>query len=981
MNTRICLSTLFASSVVFTGIATTTAASIKSDQQLNSTFASEVIPVLEQYCYGCHGEKKQKADLSFHRFRSLGDARNDPETWELILDMLAMNEMPPEDKDQPTLEQRELITHWIEESLFTFDSEKPDPGRVTISRLNRSEYNNSIRDLVGVSFRPADDFPLDDAGYGFDNIGDVLTLPSMLMEKYIAAAHKIMDQAIVTEAPQSATNRYPVNLLEVGFNALGDRGDGWVHLVSLEEDDVAVELPIPAPGDYKVRLMAYAEKEGGVQGYVEQSRTTLEEHMKGISQRPPMISFKLGDTFIDEFEVSTDPDNPGIYEARVGVTAGNQRFRAVVHRERGGDGELVMKNGRIGKQQQGIVFVKWMEIEGPLPGLTRRYNADTLSVTGKGEFLDDGTRLLSSAGEVSKAIRVEINSEFILRAYAYADQAGDEPTRMEFRIDGKPIKVFDVIAPATLKPLPGQRLFSAAWLDPMPQVYEFKYNLKRENKKISAAFINDFEDPENENLNLRDRNLYIQKLEIVDLEADWTPPPMPDIIAQYFDRKSTSRDETKAAKKILSGFSSNAWRRPVKPDELSRLMELYEMAKDYGDGFNARIKLAMKGILVSPNFLFRKESQPDPNDPTEVHYIDEYALASRLSYFLWSSIPDQELYSLAERGQLRKNLGKQVRRMLASPKARALVDNFAGQWLQTRRMVSVHPDRDLFKEFSQYLQEDMRNETELFFESIMKENRNVVDFLNADYTFLNERLARHYGISGVEGEPFRKVSLEGTPRRGVLTHGSILTLTSNPNRTSPVKRGKWVLDNLLGTPPLPPPPDVPELKEPGEELLGSLREQMKQHREDPSCASCHKRMDPIGFGLENFDAIGAWRDTDGGDVVDPSGELVSGETFNGAVELIDLLAETKKDEFLKALSEKMLIYALGRGLKYFDRPAVDGIVDELEDGDNSFESLIMGVVESAPFQMRRGDSEPELAGSTDYKDEGTLARNASQNEN
>jgi hypothetical protein len=348
--------------------------------------------------------------------------------------------------------------------------------------------------------------------------------------------------------------------------------------------------------------------------------------------------------------------------------------------------------------------------------------------------------------------------------------------------------------------------------------------------------------------------------------------------------------------------------------------------------------------------------QRDPDNPAAVYAVDEYALASRLSYFLWSSMPDEQLFTLARKKTLKKNLEAEVRRMLKDPKSRALVDNFAGQWLQLRNLKLVAPDKKTFPEFDDTLRDAMQSETEMFFSNVIREDRSVLDFLAADYTFVNERLARFYGMNDVKGDGFQRVSLKGTQRGGLLTQASVLTLTSNPTRTSPVKRGKWVLDNLLGTPPPPPPPDVPLLQE-GGKLTGSLRQRMEQHRENPSCAGCHARMDPIGFGLENFDGIGAWREKDGEFGIDPAGKLVSGETFNGIDDLKTILLKSRRDDFVRCLSEKMLTYALGRGLDYYDRCAVDQITKRLAKGQYRFSALILEVTKSTPFQMRRGEAD------------------------
>ena len=323
-------------------------------------------------------------------------------------------------------------------------------------------------------------------------------------------------------------------------------------------------------------------------------------------------------------------------------------------------------------------------------------------------------------------------------------------------------------------------------------------------------------------------------------------------------------------------------------------------------------------------------------------------------------MPDEELFAQAQLGTLRKNLDAQIKRMLKDPKSHALVDNFAGQWLQIRNLSQASPAREKYPKFDDKLREAMQRETEMFFDNIVREDRSVLEFLDSDYTFLNERLAKHYGIDGVKGDHFRKVSLKGTPRGGLLTQGSILTITSNPTRTSPVKRGKWVLENILGTPPPPPPPDVPELKE-GRALKGTLRERMEQHRANPLCASCHQRMDPIGFGFENFDGVGAWREKEGDKEIDPAGELVTGESFKGPADLRTILLNQKRNDFVHCLSEKMLTYAMGRGLEYYDRCATDAVAKELAKKNYRFSQLITAVVKSTPFQMRRGEEDKSLA--------------------
>jgi hypothetical protein len=527
---------------------------------------------------------------------------------------------------------------------------------------------------------------------------------------------------------------------------------------------------------------------------------------------------------------------------------------------------------------------------------------------------------------------------------------------MEFRLDGKPLTTFDVLAPATLKPLPKQRIFSLALLVPQPQVFEFTTKLTPGEHRFSAAFIIPFSDPTNANPNLRERNLIVRSLEVANPSEPAPIPPISETMGKYFAKPPASPDKLDRAREILQQFTLRAWRRPAEAEELNRLVGLFDLADSQGESFEASMKLPMKAVLVSPHFLFRGEIQPNPDSPASVHPVDEFALASRLSYFLWSTMPDDELLELARRGKLRAHLDAQVKRMLASPKAAALTENFAGQWLEIRRLPEVQPDKVMFPDYDAGLAAAMQKETEMFFEYIERENRSILDFLTADYTFVNGPLARFYGLSGVDGENFQKVSLAGTHRRGVLTQGSVLALTSNPTRTSPVKRGKWVLENLLGTPPPAAPPGVPSLDDKHRMLTGTLRDQMVQHRANPVCASCHARMDPIGFSLENFNAIGAWRDKDGDAPVDASGQLISGESFNGATELEGILAEKKRDNFYRCLSEKMLTYALGRGMEYYDRPATEKMVKQLKE-DPRFSNLVLGVVNSVPFQMQRGEGE------------------------
>jgi hypothetical protein len=416
--------------------------------------------------------------------------------------------------------------------------------------------------------------------------------------------------------------------------------------------------------------------------------------------------------------------------------------------------------------------------------------------------------------------------------------------------------------------------------------------------------------------------------------------------------------------RILSTLARRAYRRPVTDQDVADLRRFVDLAREDGLSAEKGIELALQAMLVSPHFLFRIERDRYPDDPTRSHPITDVELASRLSYFLWSSMPDDELLDLAERGELRRSgvLEAQVKRMLADPRSRALAQNFAGQWLEIRNLDVIRPDPDRFPAWNPELRDAMRTETEMFFDYILRENRPISEFLNARYTFVNDVLADYYGIEGIEGSEFRRVELTTPQRGGVLGQASVLAVSSYPTRTSVVIRGKYVLQNILGSPLPPPPPDVPALDE---EALGkskSIREQMEQHRTNAICASCHSRMDPLGFALENYDAIGRWRDMDGAFAIDASGRLPNGRTFNGPAELRDVLSDMLP-EFSRALTEKMLTYALGRGLERYDRRTVAGIVRRLGESDQGLQTLILEIVNSLPFQSRRAEGAPVLQAS------------------
>jgi len=763
----------------------------------NDTIAKVVVPYLAKHCIQCHGPKKKNADLVLHVYTDEKSILKDRKKWHEILRMVHGGEMPPEKQPRPDLKDTDAFLKAITDLFAVADAKGPrDPGRVTMRRLNRAEYNNTIRDLVGVDFKPAADFPADDVGYGFDNIGDVLTISPVLMERYLAAAETIAQQAILVGDPPKP----PTRTVSARFT----------------------EPSVP------------------------------------------------------------NPDKVG-------------RYRAVT------------------------------QTKTPLHTL---YN-------------------------------LTLDGEYRARIRGYGQQAGDEPVKLAITVNGKEEKVFVIDAKDAKN----------------PQSFEIKLDLKKGAYRVAAVLLNEFKDAEKKT----ERAMMV---EMIQLEGplDTRPTSHKKIMTH-----TPGADKVAATREILERFATKAYRRPAGKDEVERLVKLVEKTQANKESWEAGIQLAMQAVLCSPKFLFRVEldHRPYSKDP---HPINDYQLASRLSYFIWTTMPDDELFALAAKGQLHANLEPQVKRMLADPKAYALVENFAQQWLQLRLLANHNPDPKLFPDFDDSLRKSMVKETELFFQAIMKENRSILDLIDSNFTFMNERLARHYGIADTNGNRVgqKPIAPEGTPfvprkfgkfggkgggggkgsneflrvtfaddeRGGLLTHASILTLTSNPTRTSPVKRGKWVLEQILGTPPPPPPPNVPELEEKGE-LKGTLRERMEQHRKNPACTNCHNRLDPPGFAFENYNAIGKFRTKDGEAAIDPSGILPGGQKFNGPKEL-KLLLTAKKDLFSRALAEKMVTYATGRGPEYYDKPAVDQIVAALAKNDFRFTTLMVEITKSDPFRMRRG---------------------------
>jgi hypothetical protein len=759
-----------------------------------STYLTDVRPLLDTYCVKCHSPEKHKGDLDLASIKDEEAGRKSIRIWRKVIDKVITKDMPPEDANkQPTpAEAEKLVT-----ALRTLKrpSGPPDPGVVTIRRLNRSEYDNTIRDLIGLDLKPAAGFPSDDVGEGFDNIGDVLSLPPLLLEKYHDAATMILDKAIIIEQ------------VDLKFSA----------------------------------------------------------------------------------------------------------------------GQLA-----------GVLDGKPLEAKP-----------------------DGKTRTFTALGEVDLDTGAPVEGRYTLKIRAGGDQAGSESAKMVIKVDNEVASEIKVAASVSF-----------------PSSYSATLSLKKGVHHIAVCFANPHSDsdppaggagakpnggsgaatakaPAKPAKPPAVRSLMLDQLELIGPPA----PPVPESHKRIFIAKpSAELAKRDAARTVIERFATRAFRQPVTPEKLERLLKLFDLADRDGEVFEEAVKITLKAVLESPLFLFRVEQSRQSSEANGAYPVSDWELASRLSYFLWSSMPDDELFELAKQGKLRDpaTIDKQVKRMIRDNRSHALTETFAEQWLHLRNLDTFQPDPKKFPEYDKVLKKAMYDETTMFFEYVMREDRSILEFLDSDYTFVNERLASHYGIANVSGPAMRKVQLSDHNRGGVLSMASILTITSNPTRTSPVKRGKWILEEIVGDPPPPPPPAVAQLPEQdkGSSAGLSLRQMMERHRADPVCASCHTRMDPIGFGFENYDALGRWRSDDGGKPLDVSGTLPGGVTFKGPVELKTLFL-SHKDDFARRLSEKMLIFALGRGMTSDDDLVIEAISGAVAKDQYRFSTMVTQVATSYPFLYRR----------------------------
>ena len=776
---------------------------------------------LARHCADCHGDSKPEGDVTLSWPADDAGLLAERKLWETALRRIETGEMPPQDQPRPEAAEAASFVAGMRQRYAEADLRAPaDPGRVTMRRLNRVEYRNTIRDLAGVDFDPTTDFPSDEIGYGFDTIGDVLTVSPLLMERYLDAAEAVMERAIPSTPPPVVKRRRQAQytepaspdgkrLMVAGFRRMSTAGKAAIEL-----GPINAPFEWEADGEYELHTKVYAAAD---------------------APQPVRVTLLVSGKDLPQPAAQEDLDR----------------------------------------------------LSGAVPRTARILGSFVVTGTSKQTANDFTVRVPPLLGRDRLLIAIEKPTMVAIRAPENTEATDGEET---------------TDAPAT------------------------------------TVFV--------EGLNLSG-------------PLDSRPATQKQLLACA--ATGSQEDQTR---EVLGRFLRRAFRRRVEPGELDRHVALVDKAVKSGRDWHAGVQFAMQAALCSPKFLFHVESDDQP-DAEGVHSLDEFQLASRLSFFLWSTMPDDELLDLADRGQLSENLGTQVRRMLADPRAAALVTSFAMQWLQLKRIEFISPDGELFPTFNNDLRTAMLQETELFVGGVFHEDRSVLELIDADSTFVNAPLAKHYGLedayrkAGGKGKEFRRVTTADRTRGGLLSQAGILTATSNPTRTSPVKRGRWVLEQMLGEPPPPPPPNVPELEEnEGVSTTASLRERMEMHRRNAACAGCHARMDAIGFALENYDAVGAFRTDDGTFDIDADGTFPDGTSFSGPAGLKDVLL-AKKREFCRCLTEKMMTFALGRGLQPADRPTIERVVDRLESQDYKVSALVAGIVTSDAFRQRRGGATGE----------------------
>src|SRR6266480_1622752 len=757
-------------------------------QDPSSAAATTNRATVDRFCIACHRGPNALAGLHLDTF-DIANFETNGATWEKLARKLRNREMPPADMRRPDEATYSALVKYIETGRDHLAEVKPNPGRPTLHRLNRTEYGNAVRDLLALEIDVADLLPADDIGYGFDNIGDVLQVSPVLLERYLSVARKVSRTAVGDTTIPVSYQTYDVP-----------------HRL-VQEDRLDETAPVGSRGGTIVRHLFPVDGDYVISVALQRSR---DDEYLGL-QRERKVDLRLDDQRLQLFTIAANPK------------------------------KVVLGSGTPPDAH--------LKIRVPVKAGTRELAAT---------FLKDTL--------IKEGIIDRIRGDDVL---TYFEGVGS----------------ITVAGPS--------------------------------NVQGSGSTVT------------RDRI--------------------------FICHPSAAAEQEACAKKIVTSLAHRAYQRPVRPDDVTQLLALYKTGAQNG-GFESGVRLALQKILVSPDFLFRAEVDPPGAAAGTVYKISDVELASRLSFFLWSSIPDDQLLAVAESGRLSDPsvLQGQVKRMLADPRSQALVKNFAGQWLYLRNIARISPDQTTFPTFDDNLRDALAKETELLIESQMREDHSVTDLLTADYTFLNQRLAQHYGIKGIYGSEFRRVKLEDPNRYGLLGQASILAVTSYPNRTAPTIRGKWVLEQLLGTPPPPPPPNVPSLKEDAGIKNLTMRQRMELHRANPSCAACHRQMDPLGFALENYDGLGSWRASTapGSGPIDSSGTLPDGTAFNGPAGLRDVLMK-KQDMFVYNFTERLLTYALGRGVEEYDHAALRKIMRESAADNQKWSSIILGIVNSTPFQMRR----------------------------
>ncbi len=760
-----------------------------------SSDAAAIRATLNHYCISCHSDRLKTGGLTLQSLDTdrLGEHAA---TWEQVVRKLRTGAMPPPPARRPDQVGYATLIGAIESGLDRYAAAHPNPGRPLIHRLNRTEYKNAIRDLLGLDVDVASLLPPDDSAFGFDNIADMLGVSPVLLERYLNAAEEI-------------------SALAVGERDIAPGSDSFHIRQDLSQDRHLDGLPLGTVGGALIHYTFPLDGE-----YV--------------------ISAKL-------FRTNLNAIRGLEYEQQLEISIDGQRVHLAPI---GGAADLVMT------------------AQNPTTG---------------SDVID---------------------------------------SRLQVRV---PVKA-------------GPREVAVTFVQKSPSLTTVRL---QPYLRSSADTFDQSGHPH---------------LQTVTIAGPFRPGASGDTPSRrkiFLCRPASHADETPCARRILQTLARRAYRRPVTADDMRPLMQFFADGRKDAS-FDAGIQAALQRLLASPRFVFRIEHDPAGTVPGVPYRVTDVDLASRLSFFLWSSIPDDTLLNVAAQGRLHdpRVLDAQVRRMLADPRSEALVTNFAGQWLQIRNLKNMAPNSNEFPNFDDNLRQAFARETELFFDSVVREDRNVLDLMTANYTFVNERLAQHYGIPNVHGEQFRRVTLTEDARRGLLGKGSTLLVTSHADRTSPVVRGKWILENILGTPPPGPPPNVPALKENEEgKKPQTLREKMELHRANPPCSGCHKLMDPIGFTMENFDAVGAYRTTEAGAPVNATGQWVDGTKIDGIVTLRNAIMK-RPDVFVRTMTQKMLTYALGRGLDPSDMPAVRAIVRGADAQNDRFSALVLGVVHSEPFQMR-----------------------------